>query len=805
MDNLDLKIRSVAQMLPNIRPLTEFLHLNMYPGLQTTPFWQALEAISCTYSIIPLPPITFYQEQWAQQKINIQLLDKEITKHAKSEEDFYKIKKSLSRSLEKIHLPEKTYRPLHKFIGQKLNYSLNELTEPILVRFLGGFYDQGLAHWKMPKSDGTLLESFFAMALDSYVDLYPVKRSYIKKFKDNTENEIIEVILDELFEDQVLKELYVEECILSLKGWAGFIANLSGVPELVLEKRKASLNDYLAVRLILEKSWIDRLSPSFAKIKISEFKPSELTKAPVISRENWTLYKIWHEAYEKTLHLKTLETIHAFIQKPKTQNPINIQAYFCMDDRECSLRRLIESYSPQIETFGTPGHFGLDFYFKESTNAFLKKHCPAPIAAQHVIEAKTHRPGRRKNMFVWFEPQDKGLLVDFVSILLNGLTSGLGLFAKVFLNKQISKIDNSAIHYSDFDVLKSDTHPQEKQSAFSAETAADRLAVVFKSTGGDIHFAQLVMIVGHESTTTNNPYFNAYGCGACSGRTGHVNAITFCKLANDSLVRTYLSQKHNIHIPSVTVFLPAVHDTTKDTMTYFDISPLNDAQVELQHHFAQAAQDSLNKNAQIRCQQFELVSHALPPEDYVHETTLRAQSIFEPRPELGHTGNAFCIVGQRSTTRGLSFERRAFLQSYNWSTDPTGELLKGILSAAIPVCGGINLDYFFSKVNNVNIGAGSKISHNIIGLTTLSNGTEDDLLTGLASQMVELHEPIRIQFIIEQELAVVEKVIQSNSSMASWINNEWIRFAVICPRTHQISYFEDNIFKTLQLNGNQDV
>lgn len=805
MNKIDLKIQSVAQMLPNIRPLTEFLHLNMYPGLQTLPFWQALEKISCCYSIIPLPAITFYQEQWKQEKINILLLDEEIKKYTTSEDSFHQIKKSLSRSLIELHLPEKTYRPIHKLIGKNLNYSLNELTEPILVRFLGGFYDQGLAYWKMPKSDGTLLESFLSIARDSYVDLYPIKRSYLKDFKDSTANEIIEMILDDLFEDDPLKELYIEECILSLKGWSGFIANLSGFPELVLEKRKASLNDYLAVRLIIERSWIDRLSPSFTKIKMSKFKPSELSKAAVLSPENWTIYKIWHEAYEKTLHLQTLEKLHSFIQQPKKKNAADIQAYFCMDDRECSLRRLIEEQSPQIETFGTPGHFGLDFYFKESSNAFLKKHCPAPVAAQHIIEAKTHRLGRRKNMFVWFEPKGKGLLVDFTSILLNGITSGLGLFAKVFFNKKISNMENSVVHYSDFDVIKNENISINPPNGFSTETAADRLSVVFKSTGGDLYFAKVVMIVGHESTTTNNPYFNAYGCGACSGRTGHINAITFCKLANDSLVRKHLSEKHNIHIPKATIFLPAVHDTTKDTLTYFDVGDLDLDQSKLKSDFEHSAQEALQKNAQIRCQQFELVSKNLPVKDYVHETTLRAQSIFEPRPELGHTGNAFCIVGQRSTTRGLSFERRAFLQSYNWSTDSTGELLNGILSAAIPVCGGINLDYFFSKVNNVNIGAGSKISHNIIGLTHLSNGTEDDLLTGLASQMVDLHEPLRIQFVVEQELHVVEKVIQSNASLSAWINNEWIRFAVLCPRTNKISYFENNSFKTLKFSENPNV
>lgn len=801
MSKIGQKIRSVANLLPNIRPLTEFLHLNMYPGLQNTPFWKALESISCVYSIIPLPSIVFYQEQWATKKINKQILDEEIQKHATSTEEVALLNQALFRELEQIHLPEKTYRPIHKLIGQRLHYSLNELTEPMLVRFLGGFYDQGLAYWKMPKSDGTLLESFFTFALNSYVDFYPVRRSDLRKLSNKTAHQIIEIILDDFFEDQELKDLYIEESILSLKGWSGFIANLSGFPELVLEKRKASLEDFLAVRLILEKSWIDRLQKSFPRIKRSDFKVSDLVKEPVISSEQWKVFQIWHEAYERTLHLGTLESLQSFVKNPKEFSASEIQAYFCMDDRECSLRRLLEEKDLQMETFGTPGHFGLDIYFKESSSAFLKKHCPAPVSALHLIESKRQQGAGRKNMFLWFEIKGKGVVVDFALIFLNGISSGIRLFAKVFFNAQILESDREVVHHKDFDALKVNDNKLGQLSAFMPEAAADRLAVVFKSTGGDLHFAKLIMIIGHESTTTNNPYFNAYGCGACSGRSGHVNAITFCKLANDQSVRKFLLDKYKIKIPEHTVFIPGVHDTTKDIITYFDIADLSDEHTKLKNRFVKNANIALRENAKIRCAQFELVPQNLSGEDCVREATARAISIFEPRPELGHTGNAFCVVGQRSMTRGHSFERRAFLQSYNWSTDPTGESLTGILSAAVPVCGGINLDYFFSRANNLSIGAGSKLSHNVIGLSALSNGTEDDLLTGLALQMVELHEPIRILFLIEQELPVVQKVIESHPAIAAWIKNEWIRIATICPKTRRISYFDENEFKTLNFRN----
>ncbi len=47
--------------------------------------------------------------------------------------------------------------------------------------------------------------------------------------------------------------------------------------------------------------------------------------------------------------------------------------------------------------------------------------------------------------------------------------------------------------------------------------------------------------------------------------------------------------------------------------------------------------------------------------------------MFEPRPELGHGTNSLCIVGSRDLTKGLFLDRRAFLNSYDYSTDPGWE------------------------------------------------------------------------------------------------------------------------------------
>jgi len=172
----------------------------------------------------------------------------------------------------------------------------------------------------------------------------------------------------------------------------------------------------------------------------------------------------------------------------------------------------------------------------------------------------------------------------------------------------------------------------------------------------------------------------------------------------------------------------------------------------------------------------------------------RAFSLFEPRPEYNHATNALCIVSRKSTIKGLFFDRREFLNSYDYRKDPEGTALAKILGAAAPVCGGINLEYYFSRMDPDKLGAGTKLPHNVMGLIGVANGADGDLRTGLPYQMVEIHDPIRLLMIVEQDPQVVLNVIQSNPATYEWIKNYWVHFVVIDPRTKAFLRFKDEGF-----------
>jgi hypothetical protein len=316
---------------------------------------------------------------------------------------------------------------------------------------------------------------------------------------------------------------------------------------------------------------------------------------------------------------------------------------------------------------------------------------------------------------------------------------------------------------------------------------------LLKSIGLTRDFAPLVYVIGHGSSSVNNPYYAAYDCGACSGRPGSVNARVVCEMANNPKVRALLNQR-GVSIPDRTRFVGGLHDTSRDEVVFYDESSMSAVQQTLHEQFDESFQKALDLNAKERSRRFDLVKTYLSPEKVHEKVKLRSVSLFEPRPELNHATNALCIVGGRGISRGLFLDRRSFLNSYDYRQDPKGDYLFGILKAVAPVCGGINLEYFFSRVDNQKLGAGSKLPHNVMGLFGVANGIDGDLRPGLPMQMIELHDPLRLLVIVEQQPDTVLEVMQRSPETYEWFINEWVRLVVFNPITKSFFKFQQGQF-----------
>lgn len=804
---IDKAIEHLRHYLPSQAALKDFIHHNTLHAFDKEPFHKACEHASAIFGYKTYLTLDEYRELYAKKRISQDAVNKSILKHLQ--------KNAIPASQENIAdwnylIHKKRYeKPIESRLFQlrnlwKENYHFNtsKVVTPLLFRLLSAYLDQGISNWRFPVIKSSFIESLREVEKSSFQSIFSSER--VKKLLFNPQIKLSE-LLAILIGDENFYEQYLFDQQFSHPGWSGFVAVVEKNPHTLLDKRTISLKELIIVECLLEIDALDKKYGTIWKPLLYNENTSKITPlfAPVEHSELFDVLSIWQEAYEWSYYSEVLTAIEIKNTENKalTNRKVSFQALLCIDDREYSLRRHIETIDPDAKTFGTPGFFGVEFYFKPAGGRFYTKSCPAPLHPLYVIKELKDSTDRKKDIHL--HPYSHGLLRGGLITGTIGLFSAIRLFFNVFKPTLSPLAVNSFQHMDKSAPLQIDEtgeYIEGLKVGFSDKEMADRVEKTLKSIGLTTDFASIVYVIGHGGSSVNNTYYAGYDCGACSGRPGSVNARVFAYMANKKTVRNLLKNR-GIIIPDNTVFIGAMHDTTRDEIEYYIETPLNAFHQHQHKKNSEVIEEALERNAYERAYRFENISLKQKPSKVHQKVKLRSISIFEPRPEWNHTDNALCLVGGKNLYDGIFLDKRPFINSYDWKSDATGNILYEILSAAIPVCGGINLEYYFSRVDQLHLGSGSKLPHNVVGLFAVNTGIEGDLRTGLPSQMIEIHEPIRLLFIVEQMPEVVMAVLTRNPTLYRWVKNNWVHFVVRNLKDNTFYLFEEEDFKPLKITS----
>jgi uncharacterized protein YbcC (UPF0753/DUF2309 family) len=529
--------------------------------------------------------------------------------------------------------------------------------------------------------------------------------------------------------------------------------------------------------------------------------------------------RILHLAYERWHEREILQGLSSHRKYrgwSELSSRPSAQVFFCIDEREESMRRALEEVEPEVETFSSAGYFGVAVDYKGIDDPHGAAFSPVVIKPRHAVQEQPRAEDRAllesrrwrrrllgllmRNSFV----SSKTLMRGWLSTTALGMLSAVPLIGHLLAPRHYARLrewlnkEFLPQPRTELTLMRNTAQSQDALSGllmgFAPAEKAERVASVLGPAGLVRGFSRVVVILGHGSTSLNNPHESAHDCGACGGRRGGPNARLFAAMANRTEVRERLRER-GIDIPADTWFIGGYHDTCSDDVELYDLDALPFTHRDDLDDIRKSLDHARARNAHERARRFESCPiHASADAALLHVEE-RSEHLAQPRPEYGHCTNAVCVVGRRGLTRGLFLDRRAFLVSYDANQDPDDRSLAGLMAAVVPVCAGIGLEYYFSVVDNDRYGCGTKLPHNVTGLVGVMDGHASDLRTGLPWQMVEIHEPVRILFVIETTPERLTRVVNASASMKQLVENRWIRVATIDPASGRVHVRRDSGFE----------
>lgn len=779
-------LQTGAEKIAPLWSLENFVAVNPYLGMTNMKFSSAMDFLDRSSHIKATLPIQFYLDALKEGR-----LDKKDIQYALDQNTFGITNdvENFLQSIVSINDSDDGYQ-VHTLVDVASEINGKKWRRFMIDRisfWASAYFDQKQATWDTSKGDLSIFKAWKQEAeVDFSTETMGLKgfRKFMKELPDDY-LAAASISLEQLNVPDTVLDHYLNSLLMKMNGWAGFAARIDWETKLAGQESHA-VEEFLAILLTWELAFKKLLKyPELqtAWNYANQEAVAVLSKATISNLLAHQL--ILQEAFDHANQRMIIKKINNQKEVPLKENTPEVQAAFCIDVRSELYRRNLETVDQGIETIGFAGFFGFPIKYVPLAHEDGVNQCPVLLNTSHTVvekmasEKEEQRAIQKRTFRAQMLKSWKAFKQGAISCF--GFVSPLGIFylPKLIsdsfgLSRPLPHPDQAGLTKKDWESRVVGLEIENSTIGVTGIPYEDRLNMAnsaLKAMSLTDHFAPIVLIVGHGSSTINNPHGTGLDCGACGGHTGEANAKVAAAVLNDTAVREGLKQR-GIQVPEDTLFVAALHDTTTDEIRIFNEIP--DSHVEkvneLKYSLALASESARKE----RAGRMNVTGKAI--EDQVIH---RSKDWSQVRPEWGLAGCSSFIVAPRARTAQLNFEGKAFMHNYSWQKDEGFGVLEVIMTAPMVVTSWINLQYYASTVDNKKFGSGNKTLHNIVGGLGVLEGFTGDLRVGLPWQSIHdgtnyQHEPQRLNVIIEAPVDEMSKILAKHESIRQLCDNQWI-------------------------------
>ncbi|MFY7811640.1 MAG: putative inorganic carbon transporter subunit DabA, partial [Flavobacterium sp.] len=429
----------LSHYLPAQNPLKDFVHHNTLHAFQKYNFFEAMQKASIIFDYKTYLSLSEFRKLYHDKKIDETIIQNILKKYQKndSEEWFYNLtkKRYALENQPRIGSLRKQWKEFYQI-------NLEKSVQTLLFRLVSNYLDQGIGIWNFPKQDTSFLEAIKWLEKNSFSSIFKTERS--KKLL-NLNDLSIEMLLKILVGDPIYYEGYLFDQQFTHPGWSGMVSIIEQNSSTLLDTRKISLRDFIILELLLE---IDTLDAKFGEIWIplglkTSLAPNYLFDSIEYS-ELFEVLSLWQKSYEWTYYDQVLSVIDFSSHQVKSSKDTSFIAIFCIDDRECSIRRNLEHQTPKVKTYGTAGFFNVEFFYKPLNGKFYTKLCPAPVTPKYLI--KEIGEAKKQTQDLHYHQSTHSLLMGWLIAQTLGFYAAIQLFMNIFRPKISASTSSSFSH-----------------------------------------------------------------------------------------------------------------------------------------------------------------------------------------------------------------------------------------------------------------------------------------------------------------------------------------------------------------------